>query len=87
MIKIWGKIVVNSKIVKQSTTLVEETNTSFFDMLKNVCHNLNIPTPVLLDKHVYDFNMFHLCTFKADDFVESIIFDRFEISLLPEHHK
>ncbi len=87
MIKIWGKIIVNDRIIKQNSTDVDESCTSFFDMLKTVCHSLNIPTPILLDKHVYDFNLFHLCTFKEDDFVESIMFDRFEISLLPEHHK
>ena len=46
-------------------------------MLKNLCQSMNIPTPVLLDKHVYDFNLFNVCTFKPDDFVESVIFDKF----------
>ena len=52
MIKIWGKILSGDKIIKSSTILVDEKTTTFFDMLKNLCHSMNIPTPVLLDKHV-----------------------------------
>lgn len=77
MIKIWGKILSGDKIIKSSTILVDEKTTTFFDMLKNLCHSMNIPTPVLLDKHVYDFNLFNVCSFKPDDFVESVIFDKF----------
>ena len=85
MIKIWGKIIVDGKIVKHHSIQLDASKTTFFDMLKNLCNSLNIPTPVLLDKHVYDFNLFHLTTFKQDDFVESVLFDRFELSLLPSN--
>ena len=75
MIKIWGKINKHEKIIKSKTIVVDEKTTSFFDMLKDLCQALNIPTPVLLDKHVYDFNLFHVCVFKPDDFIEEVIFD------------
>ncbi len=77
MVKIWGKLTTNDRIIKSTTIEVDEKATSFFDMLKNLCAKLNIPTPVLLDKHVYDFNLFNMCVFKPDDFVESVIFDKF----------
>ncbi len=86
MIKIWGKLISSGKIIKQATISVDPHTTTFFDMLKNLSQELHIPTPVLLDKHAYDFNVFHLCTFKPDDFVESVLFERFELSLLAEHH-
>lgn len=81
MIKIWGKVVSNEKIVKSKTFKVDTENTTFFDMLANLCHLLNIPTPVLLDKHVYDFNVFGICTFKPDDFIEDVVFDRFVLEI------
>ena len=81
MIKIWGKVVSNEKIVKSKTVKVDTTNTTFFDMLSNLCHLLNIPTPVLLDKHAYDFNVFGICTFKPDDFIEDVVFDRFVLEI------
>ena len=82
MIKIWGKLLVDDKIIKGKTVEVDETSTTFFDMLKQLSGLLNIPTPVLLDKHVYDFNLFKICTFKPDDFVEAVNFDRFVLELL-----
>lgn len=77
MIKIWGKLLSNDKIIKSKTIEVDASTTSFFDMLKTLSSSLNIPTPVLLDKHVYDFNLFNMCVFKPDDFVEQVIFDKF----------
>ncbi len=80
MVKIWGKVLKNEHIIKQKTIEIDASVCTFFDMLKELCVNLNIPTPVLLDKHVYDFNVFKMCTFKPDDFVEPVKFDRFELS-------
>ena len=84
MVKIWGKLLCDNKIVKDTTIEVDAHSTTFFDMLKQLCAKLSIPTPVLLSKHVYDFNLFNICTFKPDDFVESVFFDRFELSHLVE---
>ena len=81
MIKIWGKVISNEKIMKSKTVKVGTETTTFFDMLANLCHLLNIPTPVLLNKHVYDFNVFGICTFKPDDFIEEVTFDRFVIEI------
>lgn len=82
MIKIWGKLLSNERIIKQKTVSVDAESTSFFDMLKDVSNQLNIPTPVLLDKHVYDFNLFKMCTFKPDDFIEEVHFDKFILELM-----
>lgn len=82
MIKVWGKILSGEKIIKHKTLSIDETKLTFFDMLKQVCENLNIPTPVLLDKHVYDFNLFKFCTFKPDDFVEHVVFDKLIIEYI-----
>jgi len=82
MIKIWGKVISKEKIAKSVTIEVDEENTSFFAMLRDLSQALNIPTPVLLDKHVYDFNRFHICEFRSGDFIESVIFDRFVLELV-----
>ena len=82
MVKIWGKVIKNERIIKNHVLEIDETNTSFFDMLKSMCEKLNIPTPVLLDKHVYDFNVFNISTFKPDDFIESVKFNRLTLQLV-----
>lgn len=84
MVKIWGKVWAQERVLKSKTVVVDEKSTTFFDMLKELCHKLNIPTPVLLDKHVHDFNLFNICTFKPDDFIESVVFDRFVLEHLGE---
>lgn len=79
MIKVWGKVYSNERLSKSKTIKVDTKNTTFFDMLASLCQALNIPTPVLLDKHVYDFNLFNHCTFKPDDFIEDVVFDSFVV--------
>lgn len=77
MIKIWGKVISHDHIIKQKTIEIDEKTSTFFDMLQNVCVSLNIPTPVLLNKHVHDFNLFNTCVFKPADFIENVLFDQF----------
>lgn len=79
MIKVWGKVYSKERLSKSKTIKVDTQNTTFFDMLASLCQSLNIPTPVLLDKHVYDFNLFNHCTFKPDDFIEDVVFDSFVV--------
>lgn len=84
MMKIWGKVITNEKLVKSKTIKIDAENTTFFDMLATLCHTLNIPTPVLLDKHAYDFNVFNFCTFKQDDFIEDVTFDKFTLQYVSD---
>lgn len=84
MINIWGKVFIEEKIVKHSIVSVEPKECTFFDMLKQLCEKLDIPTPVLLNKHLADFNQFSMTLFKPNDFIESVNFDRFIIEYLPE---
>ncbi len=80
--KIWGKVIKKEQILKSKTISVDPSSTTFFDMLKSLCEALNISTPVLLDKHVYDFNAFHMCVFKPDDFIEEVLFDKFMLEMV-----
>ena len=82
MIKIWGKILCEDKIIASKTITVDESSTSFFEMLQNLSYQLNIPTPILMDKHVHDFNLFHFCYFRPDDFIESVNFDKYVLELM-----
>ena len=79
MVKIWGKVYKGEKLIKDNTIEVDETNTTFFDMLRGLSEKLDIPTPVLLEKHVIDFNMFNLSVFKPDDFIQTVNFSKFVI--------
>jgi len=84
MINIWGKVIVDEKVIKHHVVSVEPSECTFFDMIKQLCENLDIPTPVLLNKHLLDFNKFSMTLFKPADFIESVRFDQFIIEHLPE---
>ena len=52
--------------------------------LNAACAALDLSRPVLLTKHVNDFNSFGRAVFKPDDFMEPVSFSRFELELLRE---
>ena len=77
MTRIWAKTMLDDKITR-SFVLGEENKFSaayFFDYLSKICHELDIPTPVILKTHANHFEQFNIVRFKQTDFVESIDFD------------
>ena len=84
MIKVWGKIIIDEKIVKHSVVQVEPKECTFFDMIKQLCEKLDIATPVLLNKHLLDFNKFSMTVFKPADFIEHVSLDRLVVEYLAD---
>lgn len=77
MVRIWAKILKNDKIVRD-TLYIRETkfdSAQFFDYLTEICHELDIPTPVVLKSHKKNFSHFNVTKFRTADFVESVPFD------------
>lgn len=81
MIKIWAKIIVDNKITKDIIyeSVDNYTREEFFDHLSDICHQLNIPTPVLISNHYETYENFNMVKFLPRDFVESLDFDKLEI--------
>ncbi len=65
-------------IVKQTTYESEEkfTYSNFFRYLTDICDTLDIPTPVLLKPHIFNYAKFRHVVFRKSDFMEAISFDR-----------
>lgn len=78
MIRIWAKVIKNDKIVKQFMLEKFETidYSLFFDYVREICENLDIPTPVVIKTHLFNYAKYNVLRFKKDDFVESISFDK-----------
>lgn len=76
--KIWAKLITNGKIQKQFVYEKQErlTYSRFFDYLSDICHELDIPTPVLLKTHIFNFAKFNHVKFIPRDFVESLDYDQ-----------
>lgn len=47
----------------------------FLSYLMDICHEMDIPTPVLLKTHIFNFAKFNHVKFLPRDFVESVDFD------------
>ncbi len=78
MIKIWAKTIKNEKIVRQYVfeSLGTMDYSMFFDYLRDICENLDVPTPVLIKTHLFNYAKYNVVKFKKDDFVEEIDFDK-----------
>ncbi|MBO7187205.1 MAG: hypothetical protein J6V68_02255 [Clostridia bacterium] len=78
MVKIWAKLIKDDKILK---SYVFEKNDDidyslFFEYLSDITYNLDIPTPVLIKTHIFNYAKYNYVRFTKSDFVESITFDK-----------
>ena len=78
MIRIWAKVIKDNKIVKQC--VYERTEnmdySMFFDYVREICETLDIPTPVIIKTHLFNYAKYNTVRFSVQDFVESITFDK-----------
>lgn len=78
MFRIWAKILKEEHIQKQFVYESEKrfAYADFFSYLSEICTQLDIPTPVLLKTHVFNYAKFNHVAFRAGDFIEEIAFDK-----------
>jgi hypothetical protein len=78
MIRIWAKVMVKDKIIKQ-TVYERSGNTDyslFFDYVRDVCEILDVPTPVIIKTHIFNYAKYNYVRFTKADFVENIDFEK-----------
>ena len=51
------------------------TSTNYELWLRDICHQLDAPNPVLVNQHFKNFVNFHNTRFRQDDFVETLDYD------------
>ena len=75
---IWAKLITNGHIKKQFVYENAEklTYSHFFDYLVDICHDLDVPTPVLTKTHIFNFAKFNHVKFTQRDFVETLDYDQ-----------
>lgn len=81
MIKMWAKIMNQDKIVLQYTyqSIDNFSDDTFYLHVAEICHKLDIPSPIVLPTHIKHFSHYSNCVFKVRDFVESINFEKLVI--------
>jgi hypothetical protein len=78
MFSIWAKTQIKEKIKLNELIEFEDKfiKANFFDYVSKICNELDIPTPVILKKHINHFSSFNIATFSKEDFIEYIDFDK-----------
>lgn len=52
------------------------TYSQFFNYLAEICDKLDVPTPVLLKTHIFNYAKFRHVVFRRADFLEEVPFDK-----------
>ncbi|MBP5662052.1 MAG: hypothetical protein J6X30_02730 [Clostridia bacterium] len=87
MLKFWMRLYRDGKLQRDAVCDADEKLPParvLEDGLKACCYELDIPNPVVLKKHVSDIRQYHLTRFLPDDFLESVSFDRAEVTLFDD---
>ncbi|MCH5147066.1 MAG: hypothetical protein J1F61_03545 [Clostridiales bacterium] len=78
MFRIWAKVIKGEKIINQLTYERDDkfTYSEFFTYLTDICEGLDIPTPILLKTHIFNYAKFSTVRFLPRDFAETPDFDK-----------
>lgn len=79
--KLWAKIVdgdhlLANLVVESDAPLVREEYEAF---LPEICHRLDLSTPVTLPTHFNHIRRFNIVEYKPRDFIEPVAFTKFTI--------
>ncbi len=79
--QIWAKTVKGEKITRNYLYTLDAPfdEDKLFEYVCDITHELDIPTPVILKSHIYNFVHFNIVRFRARDFVEDVDFDVFSL--------
>ena len=77
---LWVKEIRHHRIDRQATAPCTRDDPQ--DALAEACRELDIPTPLWLDKHQREWDEFGMTRFLPDAFFESVPFDRLEIEYI-----
>ncbi len=77
MFKIWAKTVADHKITRSYLyhSADKFDPQEFISYLTEICHDMDIPTPVALKSHARNYTLFNIAKFRKEDFVEHVDFD------------
>lgn len=88
--KIWASLRKDGRIVAESIQdfpHASRQSADWADILGALCKPLDVARPLILQKHEEELRRFSRAVFKADDFLESICFDRLEVEIFPEEKR
>ena len=88
MFRLWAKMIVSGKMVKNMT--IENSDSSLnrtkkiFSAIDEVCYAYDLSKPIWLDKNITEFKKNSKTRFTKDNFVDDIDFDSLDIEVIEE---
>lgn len=82
MAKLWIKVLKNHRIVMSEVEPLD--NRDVQTALAGKLRELDLPSPLWLNKHCTEMDSFALTSFSADDFIEPIRFDKLDVSVIED---
>jgi hypothetical protein len=83
---LYGKLVKDLKVLKETFVENDMENVSYHDMLEkcliDLCRKLDIPAPIWLKKNTAEFAGYHKTFFSSEQFIEKVKFDKFIIEVI-----
>jgi hypothetical protein len=84
-LKLHGKLLKNTRIIKEVVVEKADDNLSFADLLEDcfidLCKHLDVQVPLWLKKNTSEFAAFRKTFFTKEQFIEKVTFDRLEIRI------
>lgn len=81
--KLEGKTFRANLVLQEGHVEQPDTGGKFVPQLEKLlielCHQMEVPLPLWLEKNTHEFARFHQTIFFAEQFTEKIRFDRFQI--------
>lgn len=86
MLKLWGKLIKNNKIILQEVAVFhdEDYQIELKKCITEICYKMDIQKPYWLPKNLDEYNRVKRTTFDQDNFIEEIEFDKLEVVVLEE---
>ena len=77
MIKIWARVYQDDKTIDSCVYQSDEKYdpSELYNYMREICYQLDLPTPLVLGKHIRSLGEFITVKFKRDEFVEKVGFD------------
>lgn len=89
MTKVWARAMTKDKILFDKVLEMNEDfcDDNFFELVAQICQSMDVSTPVILQKHKNEMQKFNHSIFLANEFMESVEFDRFIIERFDDEEK
>ena len=88
MFRVWGKIMKENRLVKDTVIEIDDYEMSrtkrVYKALEDMCYEFDLAVPIWLRKNQEDFICYARTRFTSDNFIDSIDFDYLDFHVIEE---